>query len=64
MDSSTRSEIRSIKKEIENIVKELNDISDSVNRDFKNIGNERCSKSIGNVAEKYQKVANRLGNLL
>ncbi len=63
MDSSTRSEINSIKREIRSIVRELNEISNGINRDFKNIGNERCAKSVGNVAEKYQRVADRLERL-
>lgn len=63
MDSSTRSEINSIRREIQSIVRELENISYGIDRDFRNIGNERCAKAVGSIADKYQRVADRLSRL-
>ena len=63
MDASTRRELNNIKSELQSIINELDSIADGILTDFKNIGNERCSKAVAKAADQYRAVKKKLNNI-
>lgn len=63
MNSTTKSELESIKRELQSIIYELEDISSGVRSNFKGIGTEHCADCIDVVIGQYYYVQRKLNNI-
>lgn len=60
MTRKAYNELEGIKSELKDIISELDEIADGIKSDFYGIGQDKCSKSIDSVADKYRSVRRSL----
>ena len=58
-----QSEVGNIQSQLNSISNELLDIANGIATDFKGIENDRCSKSITEIAYAYKREKDRLGSI-
>lgn len=63
MNNQNKYELFQIKKELGSIIAELDDIAYGVKRDFKGIGENKCSDSISRLSDYYRYVLKQLDRM-
>lgn len=63
MDPSTKAELDSITAELNSIINRLETSSHDIKIDFENIGNDRCSQAVADVADQCKRARRSLNTI-
>ena len=63
MDAKSQNELYLIKRDLKKVINELYDVSNGIQKNFYNIGNDKAASCVSKVADKCQFVMKKLNNI-